>query len=334
MKRSMFFGLAAVLMAQVGVAAPTVPENEAASKATAAPAAAGDASMKAGSSSSTSASSMGSLSAAKADAPASSTASLKEQIKATSPRKIKGEFWNINEFAAAETNHKTGSVASSGFAGLKYALTETQTIGLRQGFSFAYPKTGEELKMKAEDVYVNYSNSKLAAFANDGSLSLNVRGYLPTGEDSRKVTGTNGGLLTWWIASKPITKKLTLEYHLVPRWYNLSQAGHKDDAGKFVEHVNYKLTQFGALNYQISKNFSFTQWAGTVDSWYQSTAQSGKQRTSAAYFDSSVTYSGIPSLDLSLGLAQEGLFYAPGKPSYAVYRDDEMTYYFILSAAI
>ena len=262
---------------------------------------------------------------------------------AKSERKVKGEYLNWMTVPVADFKNSDGSASSYNWIGVKFITGETTSISVRQPFTLDYSyakKDGNGTTVKSDetnahvsDLFVNVGNSKFVQFAGDGKVSAAVRVYLPTGEKSR-ITKTMGGINLRGIASKPLSKQLTLNYSFFPTWLNQTQNGYVGSSGDMKPNVDYSLFQYTSLDWGFSQYVGFTQAAGTYSTWYKRiSSPSDIDQEHYAYLDSSLSISGIPSVDLSFGLSNEINIHRP-KQSFTPLRDAETTYYLILATTI
>lgn len=263
---------------------------------------------------------------------------------ATAKRKFKGEYLNWTQLPVADFKNRDGSASSYNWVGVKYMLGETTSISLRQPFTldYSYAKKDEkgvetkssETNAHVSDLFVNVGDSKFVQFAGDGKISAAVRVYLPTGEKSR-LTKTMGGINLRGIVSKPISKVVTLNYNFFPTWLNQTQNSYSDSSGAIKPNVDYTLFQFASVDWSFSKYVGFTQAVGTDSTWYRQVSDAGKDiaQEHYAYIDSSLSISGIPDTDVSVGVSNSPDIHRP-KQSFGAFRDSETTYYFIVATTL
>lgn len=275
----------------------------------------------------------GAVSVTPAPAPAAgtgtSTASLSDNAPKPKKRRIKGEIYNYNEFAASEANYGKGAPYATNFLGVKYALSDTQSIGLRQTFEFQWPKSYTQGQSKIEDMYINYTDAKLATFG-DVTLTGIFRVYLPTGETSRFVTGNRGTFFNWMILSYSLGK-FDFNYHLLTYLYNQSKDEFDND-GTLTPNRAVRLVQFPEVNYNIADNLSFSVSSGTDNSWYKNNS-TGRFRQHVLSTMATLTYAPISQLSLSTGFSNDTNIFNP-KKDFAFFREEELTYFFLVTASL
>lgn len=272
-----------------------------------------------------------------------SKASLPGVIAEVKPRRLKGDFINFNQIAAADANRQRGGVETENLIGVKYALTDTQTIGLRQLFLYNYQKSGADAKAAMGDTYLRYVNSKLATFG-EGSLTGDFRLYAPLGEKSRFVTGTHGYAFAWLIASYPVGK-FSLNYHVYGSIYNQSQNWYRstgeatDDPallsleGKITPNKDYAITQAPEVVYNFSDKLSASLWAGTANTWFRSTPVLGTTRSHVMELIASMTYKPITEISITARVENDVNIFDASEP-FRLYRDNETAYQLQLAVSI
>jgi hypothetical protein len=269
----------------------------------------------------------------------SSTTSLPAAADQAKKRTVKGEFYNFTTISASDFKDKSGAPESANYLGVKKVLSASQSVSVRQPFSYAFPKTGQKGVAKVKDLYVSYTNSKVATFGqNDaGNVTGIGRVYLPTGEASRFENKTNGSLFTWWITTYSIGK-VDLALHAYGSWVNNTQNTYlKENADTHAmepsANLDYTYTPFAEVDWNISDKLVFSQSVGTDNAIYRPLA-SGKVREIHNFSAmTAVTYSPIPAIGLTVGISDDISIKAPKHP-FKLLRDDEITYLFLMTASI
>ncbi len=231
------------------------------------------------------------------------TSSISTSLKGIKPqRRFKGEYLNWVTAPTSEFKNSDGGASSYNWIGLKYMLSETKSVSVRQPFTidYSYAKKdakGVEIKPSetnahVSDLFVNLGDSKFVEFLGDGKISAAVRVYLPTGEKSRLTKGM-GGINLRGIVSKPLSKSVTVSYNLFPTWLNQTQDGYTDAAGVFKPNVGYTVFQYAAVDWNFSKYVGFSQAIGTDNTWYRRVGNSAIDigQDHYTYIDSSLTIS-------------------------------------------
>lgn len=278
-----------------------------------------------------------STTAAPAPAPSSATSvtSLEDATKKEKKRKLKGEYYTENVITAEDLKNGQNAPQSANFLGIKYALTETQTLGIRQTVTIDWPKIGannDEGQGKAhfDDIYLNYVNAKVASLGEHGSIQNVDRLYFPTGEKSHFETKQAGAALTWWIASYSVGK-FDFNYHLLAYYYNWTQDSFVSE-GKEVASPNYRVLQFPEIAYNATDKLSFAFDLGTDNRWYRP-VDGNYGRKHLFYGFASGSYQFSPALALTLYVEDDVNIYDP-KKDFGFLRGDETTYGLILNGTI
>lgn len=273
---------------------------------------------------------------APAPATATSTASLSEATKEVKERKVKGEYLSDNTISALDFKNSQNAPESANYLGVKYALSGTQSIGLRQQFLYNWPKVGTKGEGHIEDLYLNHTNTKVATFGGDKGAIQNInRLYFPTGETSRFVTKNRGTALTWWIASYSLGK-FDFGFHTLGYYYNWSQDSFTtttpEGQVKEVANTNYRLFYFPEVTYNVTDKLSLTLDVGLDNRWLRP-VNGSYGRKQAYYGYVSASYQFVSQLALTVYVQNDVNVYDP-QQDFAFYRDDETTYGLVLSGSI
>ena len=269
------------------------------------------------------------------------TATMTTSAPPLSARKIHGEMLNWFIVPVADFKNQDGSASAYNYLGVKYKITDTLSVGVRQPFTldYTYEKrdstgvvtAGENVKAHVSDLYLNFVNSKLVSFADDGRVALALRTYLPTGEKSR-LTKTQGGLNPRLTVIKPTSKSVTVSYNFFPTWLNQTQNTYRDTSGAEKRNVDYSLFQYLGLDWNFAKHLTFSQALGTDSTWYKP-GPAGNAQAHFAYLDSSILIDAIPNVEVIFGLSNSIDTHTPTQ-DVRPFRDSESTYYMVLTTAI
>lgn len=269
----------------------------------------------------------------------SSTTNLPAAADQAKKRTVKGEFYNFTTISASDFKDKSGAPESANYVGVKKVLSAGQSVSVRQPFSYAFPKTGQKGVAKVKDMYVSYTNSKVATFGkNDaGNITGIGRIYLPTGETSRFENKANGSLFTWWITTYSIGK-VDLALHAYGSWVNNTQNTYlKENADTHAmepsANLDYTYTPFAEVDWNISDKLVFSQSVGTDNAIYRPLASGKVKEVHNFSAMTAVTYSPIPEIGLTVGISDDISIKAPKHP-FKLLRDDEITYLFLMTASI
>ena len=271
----------------------------------------------------------------------STAATISTSIQPTNARRFKGEILNWTTMTVSDAKNGDGSASAYNYVGLKYTISETQSVAIRQPFTVDHDfekrdSSGSvvkesQTKAHVSDLYVNYAQKRIATFLDDGDVSGGFRVYAPTGEASR-LKDTMGAFNLRAIVSKPLSPKVTLTYNFFPTWYNQTKDSYITASGTEAATANWGLFHYAGMDWQFSKYVSFSQALGTSDAWYRPLNGVAKQ-THAAYIDSSLAISAIDNVDVSVGLSNEIDTHRPEK-KFAPFRNDETTLYMVVSAVM
>ncbi len=282
------------------------------------------------------ASSMTTATASSADsaAPAAtSKISTAEQIQAVKPRKFKAELYSYNNSPGAN-RIGDGAVTSINYVGLRYNLTDKHTISFRHQFGVDYGHENVDTKVSTADFMISSTRSDVVKFLGDGTVALTGRILLPTGDTTREQTKSNGTYFLRAIVTKPVSKRVTLDYWAYGSWVNNSQDTYFDSTGKKeTANTDYALNHFGAVTVDLGNKISFVQALGTEHTWKRPMFGVGTTRNFTAYVDSALAYDPVAGTTFSLGVEQHANIINP-QENYRLYRASDTQYYFALSTAI
>jgi hypothetical protein len=161
-----------------------------------------------------------------------STAGLAKAIQDAAPRKWFGEFYTETSENVTDTEHLRGTPKLSSYGGVKYDFGNARSMSVRQNFH--YDSTDERGfgNFHVDDLAINYADGKLATFANDGTVILIGRIYLPTGETSRYISHQDGKARLYLFETKSFGK-LDLTLVQLGQYFNWTQdsyfAGGEDN---------------------------------------------------------------------------------------------------------
>jgi hypothetical protein len=186
---------------------------------------------------------------------ATSSASLPKEIQAASPRRVFGEFYTEAYTAYDDISNGKGSPRLDSFAGVKYDLGNARSFSVRQNFDYTGLSSTRTNAFHVQDIALNYADGKLATFATDGALTLIAREYLPTGENSRFLTGNVGAERLYLIAAKSFGK-LDLDVLTMGQLSNNTKDSYKDATGAEKQNRWGYITYEGDAFYNISPKFA------------------------------------------------------------------------------
>ena len=250
-------------------------------------------------------------------------------------RRLRGEFFHWATLKGNDMVDATGQTTVQGYVGANYKFNDREGVSIRQQFLYGYefPKsTGANSNVQTDDVYIEYQNNRLAEFWRDAKLAIvGARLGLPTGESSRFVAKTCGWLYLWLEATKPITGKLRLNWHLRPQWYNESQNLYVNADGNSVGAKDWGFDQFPELEYRFNSVFSASHSTGTSHMWYRAGDHVPTRQDKLLSSWSALNVQATQAIALSFVISDDAEL-NPGNRAFGLYRSDETGYHFIMSA--
>ncbi len=224
------------------------------------------------------------------------------------------------------------------FVGASYALTESRTLNLRQEFAYTFGgrKNGleERGQAKLRDTFIGLNDTNLASFAGDGSLTGIARVYLPTGEESRFLTGRQGMLLGWLIANKPVGK-WEFDAHFVAVYFNQSKDSYIDSnkPGVVNANIDYELNPFVGATYNIHPKLAVYHQVGTDNYWKRPIPGAGMQQIQTLDNETGFTYKPVAEVSINAALINSTNIWDNPK-EFQMYRDEDSIYRLILKATM
>ena len=219
----------------------------------------------------------------------------------------------------------------------KYILNESQSIRVRQEFTYAFPKqkaNGEQVAGEAKmlDTFIGFNDTKLATLPGDINLTGIFRVYLPTGEATRFVYKTNGMFLGWFILGKEFGK-LELNAHMLGLYANNTQETYIDASGAVKPNDVAEIYPFGEVVYNFSDKLNLAQTAGFDNYVRTQPAGMGKQHEENLVLETTLTYKPVKALSAGLSILNNANVWDSSK-QFSVYRSDETSYRLILTASL
>lgn len=263
---------------------------------------------------------------------ATSSSSLPAAIQAAAPRTVFGELYTETYTAYDDITSGKGSPQFDSFAGVKFDLGNSRSLSLRQNFDYTGLTDVKSNVFHIQDIAINYSDAKLATFMGDGSLTLIAREYLPTGENSRFMTGNVGAERVYLVAAKSFGK-WDLDVLTMAQLSNNTKDSFMaaDGSGEKQNRWGYATYEFDSM-YNFNSKFAagvtayvehkfFRPLAGKADS----TADMGLQPI--------LQFTPRKGLALQAALINEIEIAHPKQP-IAPLRTEELQAYFNLSATL
>lgn len=245
-------------------------------------------------------------------------------VKPESQRKVFMELYNRYDVSAMDQANSTGKVDSPNYIGVKYTLSPTTSVSLRQTALLKSQTASRPASSILDDTYINVASKKLLTWGISGSLDIiAARAYLPTGDKSRLVTGRNGRAMLWLGASGQLGI-FDITYHQVHDVANYSK--DLDTAGN--PNQDYDLYQSIEIGKEVAKNFNLSLENGNeIYLFRNGTYESSYQFIINASLD-------IKPVNLALSIIDEISTVNPARGQFALMRQEEVMYKFILSAAL
>jgi|GEM_PF-3882783 len=259
-----------------------------------------------------------------------SSTSLPEAIQAAAPRKVFGEFYtetytDYNDFSAGK-----GSPRFDSYAGVKYDLGNARSLSVRQNFDYTGLTDTGSNAFHVQDIAINYTDAKLATIMGDGSLTLIAREYVPTGENSRFLTGNMGAERLYLIAAKSYGK-WDLDVLGMAQYTNNTKDSYFKGGKEAQNRWGYATYEFDSL-YNFNSKFAaglslevehlmFRHLAGSPDS------------TADAIIEPLIQFTPAKGLALQAALVNQIEIEHP-KQAHALGRAEELQAYFNLAATL
>ena len=278
-----------------------------------------------------------------AEQPNTSALSLKTALKSKKKSKFSFDFYmEVDGFPAAVKNHTPTAANVQYFAGPKYALSDSTVIYFRPQWNTVYSEASAPSAPTSRaattithvgDAILGISDSKLARWGKDGTLTGIARYYLPTGEASRK-SGQNGVLYGRTIANQQLNKTYSVMFQTISEYWLQSNKTLLGSDGKRSGTPNFELVPFVAVNASVNKHLDFTQSLGMDYTFVHGDKAFNvdPQAITQVYFDTSVSTDLIPSVSLSLGLNNEPTVNSGS--GFHAYRDSDMYFYLMMFASL
>ena len=244
-------------------------------------------------------------------------------------RPFKVDFFTRTSISAVDLLNQQNSPGTSNYLQVKVPLSDTKSVSVRQEFTYKLPKQGLEGdtakgKGTVNDVFLGYTDSKLATFMGDGQVIGLGRVYLPTGESSRYVTKRKGMLLGELIASKPVSK-FDLSYGVVGIYFNQSQ-NSIGEGEKLKALEDYELDHFVEASYNVTPKISIAQVIETDHVWNRSVdSLGGVTRDESFVSETYATLQAIQNLTFYLSVLNV-IPLRNAERDFAMFRQEELSY--------
>lgn len=183
-----------------------------------------------------------------------SSTSLPEAIQASAPRKVFGEFYTETYTNYNDISEGKGSPRFDSYAGVKYDFGNARSLSVRQNFDYTGLTDTRTNAFHIQDIAINYTDAKLATIMGDGSLTLIAREYLPTGENSRFLTGNMGAERLYLIAAKSYGK-WDLDVLGMAQYTNNTKDSYFKDGKEAQNRWGYATYEFDSL-YNFNSKFA------------------------------------------------------------------------------
>ncbi len=260
-----------------------------------------------------------------------STASLPGEIKAASPRTVFGEYYAETYTAIDDVQKGQGTPRIDSYAGVKFDLGNSRAFSVRQNFDYTGAAANGVGNFHVQDIALNYADGKLATFAGDGSLTIIAREYLPTGENSRFLTGNKGAERVYLIAAKSYGK-LDLDVLTLGQISNNTKDSYMGADGKEAQNRwGLGVIEFDAM-YNITSKFSAGITLENDYLFFKPLAGNPDSQTDIV-IEPIVQYAPIKGLAIQAALVNTIDTGHPDK-AFALMRHDEMKAFLNLAASL
>ncbi len=302
-------------------------------------------SMTTSSASTASSSELNAASIAPAGSPASTSTAKASTTLGSLKSRIGMDWYSYAESNIRQTNTDGGVVDLGGsYVGMNYKLTDSSKVYLRQQYGFAVPGTGagkdrvDEMKMRADDVYLRYQNSKFATFGNEIKLGGRATLTLPTGEDARNKADSahNGKLSVRGTLAQKINSVLSWDYLAQVGYNNMANKGtFSDKRSLIVGTTQISAIHQAGLNADVA-GFTFTQALGQKAGWKNETVDVGVEQTNKLLLTTAVAREFGP-VYLAIGVTQEADIMSDAAEKFSadkIYDDETTAYYLEMNISI
>jgi hypothetical protein len=250
---------------------------------------------------------------------------------------IHAEFFNWTTLKANAFDAQAGQATVRNYVGVNFRLGPEAAISIRQPFTYSYefPKSdGAASDAHASDLYAEYQDAKLFGFWRDAKVAvISGRVNLPTGEDSRFITKTNGYFFGWLEATKPVAGNFYFNWHLRAQWYNQSQNLYVDANGVATGNKDWGVDQFPEAEYRFTPKVIATHATGTCQLRYRPGPGVPTRQDLALCSWSALNIQATRELAVTLALSDDADLNPAGR-AFGIYRADETSYHLFLSASI
>lgn len=268
-----------------------------------------------------------------ATAPVNTTqAHMEEQIKISTPRKLKFALVTASFAGVDGVNNGAGEVSSLHQVRADYKLGDSESIRVNQYLTNSW--AGPKNNLEVGDLYLQYARTQIMDLPLGTVLNGHIRTTLPISEASRNMgqyVAARGGLEVL----KKFNPDFSVGLNIMPT-YNLQSKNSFEVTDQTTGAVSRKANSAGSFwyylsaNWNIFKKLSFVQDFGLMRYWYKADSERGlsSKTREFLYADTSLTYQFDDVFELGGGLssylrrdmlAQESEF--------AIYRSDETDYY-------
>ncbi len=260
-----------------------------------------------------------------------STASLPTAIENASPRTVFGELYTETYYQMTDLENGSGSPQLDSYAGLKFDLGNGRSASVRQNFDYkGITATDGANNFHVQDIALNYADGKFATILGDGSLTFIARVYLPTGENSRFLTGNAGAERLYLVGSKSYGK-MDLSYVVMGQYTNTTKDSFFRNGAEVQNRYGYGVHEFDAF-YNVTEKFAVGALVGQEFKFLRAL---GGSRTfnSDIYIQPTLQYSPIKGLTFQAALYNEINTDQPTQ-DFALARDNEVSAFFNMSASL
>jgi hypothetical protein len=171
---------------------------------------------------------------------------------------------------------------------LAYRLSDTRSFSAREdfGITWAQQKTGRETAGHVNDMYVAYTDSKLAVLPGEWTLTGSYRQYLPIGEKTRFVTKANGSEYLALLLDKSVGK-FDFETALIGQYFNNTQdyVVSGDGKNKITGTDDYLVEPFAEVVYNISPKLALMHDMALVSKKMRGTPDANSDRAENDFYN-------------------------------------------------
>lgn len=266
-------------------------------------------------------------------APVNTTqAHMEEQIKISTPRKLKFALVTASFAGMDGVNNGAGEVSSLHQVRADYKIGDSESFRVNQYLTNSW--SGQKNDLVVGDLYLQYARSQISNLPLGTVLNGHVRTTLPVSEATRKM-GQNAAIRGGLEILKKFNSDFSIGLNLMPT-YNLQSKNSYEVTNPTTSAVSQKANSatnfwyYLSASWSLSKKLSFVQDFGLMRYWYKADSEKGisSKTKEFLYADTSLTYQFDDVFEVGGGLssylrrdmlAQESEF--------ALYRSDETDYY-------